>query len=570
MRHFSFPPLRFFMAAAGLFCVNQAQSQSTLEEIQVLFSTNCAFSSCHDATSPAAGLNLTGSTTDIYNALVNVNPTNPAAVAKGYKRVDPGFPENSFLLHKVGRDSWDDDYGLVAGEGGQMPTSDDLESEEIELLRQWILYGAPATTQVVNPDVLADFYVAGLGLEGVTPPPAPAAGEGTQIRLGPFFLAPGQEVEYFYKRPVSFDGQVEVTRTELFFNEISHHFILYRYPSAGAASAYRFGLREILEPGAAPDADVSIVAAWQDAYDIALPEGAAYFWQDSEILDMNFHLYNANMDSVLPCDVYVNIYTRPRDASQPTVEMFSQIIPIDILEAISGTGFVGQSLIVPGDGAEYTFTDDLVFPIPDAPTWHLWYLSSHTHSRGVDYDIYNRATGEQIFEGFFDIDYTFNQGFYDWEHPPVRIFEDLYPVNMGLLGGLRHTAKYINNTGSTILWGDRTTDEMMLFFIQYTNEPLPEISAIGETAPEPLQQISLFPNPSRGQAELSFQLPESADVSVQVFDALGRLVSVPLQGMLPAGQHNAVLNPTNHPAGMYTVVLQANGSQAIRKWLLAD
>jgi len=570
MTHFSFRYLRAFLMAAGLVSFQNVYSQSTLEDIRVLFSTNCAFSSCHDASSPAAGMNLTGTTSDIYNALVNVTPTNPAAAAKGYKRVDPGFPENSFLMHKVARDSWDDDYGLGAGEGGEMPTSTDLDSEEIELMRQWILYGAPATTQVVNPDVLSDFYVGGLGLEGVPPPPAPAAGEGIQIRLGPFFLAPGQEVEYFYKRPVSFAGSVEVTRTHVFFNEISHHFILYRYPSASAAAGYRNGLREILEPGAAPDADVSIVAAWQDAYDIPLPDGAAYFWNSSEILDMNFHLYNANMDSVLPCDVYVNIYTRPRDASQPTVEMFSQIIPIDILEALSGTGFVGQSLIIPGDGAEYTFTDDVVFPIPDPPTWHLWYLSSHTHSRGVDYDIFNRATGEQIFEGFFDIDYTFNQGFYDWEHPPVRIFEDLYPVNMGLTGGLRHTAKYINNSGSTITWGDRTTDEMMLFFIQYTEEPLPTASGISDAVAEPVLDLNLFPNPSQGLTELRFALEERGEVSVQVFDALGRLLETPMQGLLQAGEHRVALDPANRPAGLYTVVLTADGRQAMLKWLLAD
>jgi hypothetical protein len=284
---------------------------------------------------------------------------------------------------------------------------------------------------------------------------------------------------------------------------------------------------------------------------------------------MNFHVYNDNMDSVLAADVYVNIYTRPRDPSQPTVEMFSQILPIDVLADITGTGFIGQSLVIPGDGAEYTFTDDIYFPIADPPTWHLWYLSSHTHSRGVDYDIYLRNNLEQIFEGFYDIDYTFNQGFYDWEHPPVRIFDDLLPVEMGLLGGFRHTAKYINSTGSTITWGDRTTDEMMLFFIQYTEKPLPsstgglEQTAANETL---LASMTLTPNPASVIARLGFYLPEAGEVSVRVYDALGRLIDAPWQSQKrPAGHQVLGLATADWPAGTYTVLLETASGRAQRQ-----
>jgi hypothetical protein len=563
-----FRPLGQATLLALLTCSSVGFSQTTLQDVQVLLNTNCTFSSCHDATSPAAGLNLSGSATEIYDALVNQTPTNPAAAGKGYKRVEPGYPENSFLLHKLGRDSWDASYDLGPGEGNSMPTTGSLTSAEIELVRQWIIYGAPATTQVVDPVVLNDFY-GGMGMATVPVPTPPAEGQGLQIRMGPFYLAPGEEREYFYKRAINSGAPKEVTRTEVFFNEVSHHFILYRFESAATAGGYRAGLREISEPGGAPDADVGIVAAWQDAYDIPLPAGTAYFWGTEEILDLNFHLYNASMDSIMQCDVYVNIYTRPRDASQPTVEMFSQIIPIDALEAFSG-GEVGESLIIPGDGAVYEFTDDLFFPIPTAPTWHLWYLSSHTHSRGVDYDIYNRATGEQIFEGFYNIDYTFDQGFYDWEHPPVRIFEPLYPVSMGLTGGLRHTAKYVNNTGSTIFWGDRTTDEMMLFFIQYTNEPIPDLTAIDNPASPLSRSVELYPNPAQDQSVLRFEVPAAGQVSVEIFNALGQLVSSVEQQLLPAGAHQTQLDVSNLESGMYNVVLQFEGERVISKLVKLD
>ena len=249
--------------------------------------------------------------------------------------------------------------------------------------------------------------------------------------------------------------------------------------------------------------------------------------------------------------------------------MFSQNMAIDALEAFSG-GEVGESLIIPGDGAVYEFTDDLFFPIPTAPTWHLWYLSSHTHSRGVDYDIYNRATGEQIFEGFYNIDYTFDQGFYDWEHPPVRIFEPLYPVSMGLTGGLRHTAKYVNNTGSTIFWGDRTTDEMMLFFIQYTNEPIPDLTAIDNPASPLSRSVELYANAAQDQSVLRFEVPAAGQVSVEIFNALGQLVSSVEQQLLPAGAHQTQLDVSNLESGMYNVVLQFEGERVISKLVKLD
>lgn len=565
---FHYSPHRLAAFCLLIFSAFTLKAQSTLEDVQVILNSHCAFSGCHDASSPAAGMSLAGSATDIYDALVNQTPTNPAAAGKGYLRVEPGYPENSFLLHKLAKSSWDDSYSLEAGEGSSMPLSGDLSEAEIELVRQWIIYGAPSTGSVVDPDLLQDFY-GGMGMKQVPRPPAPAEGEGLQLRMGPFYLAPGGEREYFYKRHINLDGATEVTRTQVFFNDVSHHFILYRYPSPAAASSYRAGLREISEPGAAPDADVSIVAAWQDAYDIPLPEGSAYFWNFSEYLDLNFHLYNPDMDSIMQCDVYVNIYTRPRDFSQPTVEMFSQIIPIDAMSAFSG-GDIGESLIIPGDGAEYTFTDDLFIPLSGAPTWHLWYLSSHTHSRGTDYDIFNRATGEQIFEGFFNIDYTFNQGFYDWEHPPVRIFEPLYPVFMGLTGGIRHTAKYINNTGSTITWGDRTTDEMMLFFIQYTEEPLPVVSS-GTGVLSPLESaLQLYPNPATDHAAVRFNAPESGDLQLVLRDVVGREVFVQDQWLPSSGTADFSIDLRHQPAGMYLMTLTFNGESVGRRLIKTE
>ena len=66
-----------------------------------------------------------------YEQLVNV----PATTAASLLRVDPGHPENSFLLTKI--------TGPPPSEGSLMPlTGAPLSSDQIALIRDWILQGA--------------------------------------------------------------------------------------------------------------------------------------------------------------------------------------------------------------------------------------------------------------------------------------------------------------------------------------------------------------------------------------------------------------------------------------------
>ncbi|MEM1056449.1 MAG: T9SS type A sorting domain-containing protein [Bacteroidota bacterium] len=62
------------------------------------------------------------------------------------------------------------------------------------------------------------------------------------------------------------------------------------------------------------------------------------------------------------------------------------------------------------------------------------------------------------------------------------------------------------------------------------------------------------PNPARGASTVTFALPESAEVRVSVFDALGREVAVLAEGRQSAGTHTAPL--TSLPAGTYIVRFQ--------------
>src|SRR6185295_3596760 len=92
-------------------------------------------SGCHGLEDPEADLALTGP--DVYENLVDRLATASAAQFAGKKRVVPGAPETSFLMDKL--------EGKVApGEGDPMPLDrKPLSDEQIDVIRTWILAGAP-------------------------------------------------------------------------------------------------------------------------------------------------------------------------------------------------------------------------------------------------------------------------------------------------------------------------------------------------------------------------------------------------------------------------------------------
>lgn len=87
-------------------------------------------------------------------------------------------------------------------------------------------------------------------------------------------------------------------------------------------------------------------------------------------------------------------------------------------------------------------------------------------------------------------------------------------------------------------------------------------NALATTAAATAQSLSLAPNPASNQSVLSFTLTQSETVSVQVLDAIGRVVATPAAGSLNSGPHQVIINTSSLAAGLYNVVLRtATGTQ---------
>lgn len=487
-------------------------SQSTFEQVHAILQANCTTSACHDNTSPSGNLNLSGTTTDVYSRLINTNPVNPAAVSKGFKTVAPGYPERSFLFIKLSHDI-DPVAHLTQPMGNPMPDGQPrLDYEEIELVRQWILYGAGDTNHYVSSQLLSDYY-NGPGIPRINALTPPDPSEGFQLHYGPFFLAAGTEKEFFYKYETMIPDSTEVHRVKTEINEYSHHTALYKYND---------DLDIFFDPGLRPVNSIidaagvyyasDIIGQWPNSQDLILPQGTAFYWEDSAVVDINYHIPNYNQDSILPAELYMNIYTQPTGTAQT--------------EMISGPIYYGGdnplNLTLFPNGNDTTLVINH-FETDTTYTWYIWSMMAHTHRLGKEYNVWLRnndgTKGEHIYDGHYNSDYTFNQGYYDWAHPPFRTFEPLKEVNF--TNGLIHEATFNNPGPDTVGFGLRTTDEMYVTYIQYTTQPV----TIGiEEEGGIFNYFNVYPNPSNDVVNLSWNSDESSSGTLSLHDITGRQV----------------------------------------------
>ncbi len=81
-------------------------------------------------------------------------------------------------------------------------------------------------------------------------------------------------------------------------------------------------------------------------------------------------------------------------------------------------------------------------------------------------------------------------------------------------------------------------------------------------------EFSGYPNPFSGNATLSYSLPENGSVKIEVFNAIGELVSVPVNEMQAQGKHTAEFASDGLPAGMYTFRLEFTGTEISKSMVL--
>ncbi len=455
------------------------QAQSLFGEVvSILENNGCTNGYCHGGS--AGGLDLSGSNGDIYNNLVGITPQNETAMMKGDLLVAPGYPERSFLYRKVNKGAYHDSE-LTSGEMDDMPPNDtELSARDKEVIRQWIYFGAKQSGNLMGADnfqAMEDYFADG-GIDPVERPEAPPEGEGFQVHLGPIFLPPGEETEYLKKFELRLGENTEVNRIELFMSDFSHHFILYKFGDVNEAANMAEGFRSLFsQPQSA-----EFVTIWQDNLNYTLPEGTAYFWDENDVLDLNYHIKNYNQSVPLAANLYFNVYTQEEGTA--IKEMFSALL-------------LNFNIYIPNNSTDVTFDYYTTLPF----NINLWMMTPHTHQYGVDYDVFlENENGLQLFEGLYNTNYTAYTGEYDYAHPPVRYFDNFIELPSG--STLLNQATFNNDGPEPVSFGLTTDDEMMITAIQYTvgdnhQEPA-QINEINAVYCESDPPVELFANYESG------------------------------------------------------------------------
>ena len=82
--------------------------------------------------------------------------------------------------------------------------------------------------------------------------------------------------------------------------------------------------------------------------------------------------------------------------------------------------------------------------------------------------------------------------------------------------------------------------------------------------------IVLYPSPSVNEANLDINLGISSKVSIQLYDAASRLISVIRDEVMEEGNHNIRIDLSGNTAGVYNVVLDINGERISKKLIKVD
>ena len=405
-----------------------------------LLTPSCATAGCHasaqDGSFAQHGLVLAAG--KAYENLVGVSPQNTAALADGLLRVKPYKSLESLLYHKLNFDAAHHSgkpYGSPMPLGGKP-----LTVGQIEFVRRWIEAGAPRTGSVADARLLDDTTRSTQSV--FTPLPVPPAGQGFQLHIERFEVAPRFEREFFVRKAVGNTQEVLVNRIQLKSRANSHHFVLYDFREKNLLPALGL-IRDLRNPDNSVNAltflqmqnHVFLSGGTDTNMDYTFPEGTAIALPANATLDLNPHYFNRT-DAVLYGENYVNLLTTDKSRVQHVVKM---------LDLSNG------DLVVPA-GQRVTLSKS--WTVSEA--YNIVMLTSHNHQLGERFVIKIKGgprNGQTVYEST------------DWQHPVIKNFSPVLRLEKG--EGLTSEITYYNPGTSIVRAGFTSQDEMGIIFGYY-------------------------------------------------------------------------------------------------------
>lgn len=140
-------------------------------------------------------------------------------------------------------------------------------------------------------------------------------------------------------------------------------------------------------------------------------------------------------------------------------------------------------------------------------------------------------------------------------HSNERISSVTSPWNSIGTSGNDFLGFTISNGNILTSWADYRSGNWEIYFHR---DVAPSVNPIMNEIPV-VYMLHNFPNPFNPLTNIRFDIPESGNVKLAVYDAYGKEVEVLFNGNLAAGKYETKWNALPFPSGVYFLKLEANG-----------
>jgi len=283
------------------------------------------------------------------------------------------------------------------------------------------------------------------------PAPNQAAGDATQLTIGPFDLAPGQEFTKCAIVPLGNTGDLDAIQIDATLAPGSHHLIVYR-STATKAQTTPFDCHpfEGILTG-----DVPLFIAEKLQTTLPLPSGVAYHLKPNQLVKLEAHYINATPQTLQAMGT-VSITPGKTDRTY---------LPADIMFCGSVNQLANDC--IPPNTQSFTLNPGFYVggAAVDFSKIKFFGFTSHEHRLGTNVVI-SRSTsksdpGVPIYQNS------------SWDNPPLAVFDDAHLIQFGPGEGFRWQCSYDSAgaqpppTGKTCFGESAATNEMCFIWAYY-------------------------------------------------------------------------------------------------------
>ncbi|MCK5077754.1 MAG: T9SS type A sorting domain-containing protein, partial [Calditrichia bacterium] len=126
----------------------------------------------------------------------------------------------------------------------------------------------------------------------------------------------------------------------------------------------------------------------------------------------------------------------------------------------------------------------------------------------------------------------------------------------------------LNNIAYPV-WADGRTGHYQAWMSKVTFGPVVSVESSGDSnIPDQYTIEQNYPNPFNPSTVITFSLPKSEMVKIEVYSLLGQKIETLLDRSMSAGTHKVEFMAKDLPSGVYLYRISAGGFEQVKKMLL--